>query len=115
MKKAPSGTTRGVFVVDKQGKVLAAEPGGPGNTVAVVRELVGGTGEAGAAAEAGDGAEESKVEKEIEEGKPVLNEAEQSTGVNGTAEQKDDAAEADVAADVADTAEKLGDTMPAAA
>ena len=27
MKKAPKGTTRGVFVVDKEGKVLAAEPG----------------------------------------------------------------------------------------
>lgn len=27
MKKAPKGTTRGVFVVDKEGKVLAAEAG----------------------------------------------------------------------------------------
>lgn len=27
MKKAPKGTTRGVFVVSKEGKVLAAEAG----------------------------------------------------------------------------------------
>jgi peroxiredoxin Q/BCP len=30
-----------VFVVDKEGKVLAAEPGGPAATVEVVRKLVG--------------------------------------------------------------------------
>ena len=41
MKKAPKGTTRGVFVVDKQGKVLASEPGSPTATVEVVRKLVG--------------------------------------------------------------------------
>ncbi|CAN9295889.1 unnamed protein product [Alternaria sp. RS040] len=40
-KKPPKSTTRGVFVVDKKGKVLAAEPGGPAATVDVVRELVG--------------------------------------------------------------------------
>jgi len=39
-KKAPKGTTRGVFVVDKEGKVLAAEPGGPAATVEVVKKLV---------------------------------------------------------------------------
>ncbi|KAF1839125.1 AhpC-TSA-domain-containing protein, partial [Decorospora gaudefroyi] len=41
LKKSPKGTTRGVFVVDKEGKVLAAEPGGPAATVEVVRKLVG--------------------------------------------------------------------------
>ncbi|CAE7193493.1 hypothetical protein CFE70_007206 [Pyrenophora teres f. teres 0-1] len=40
-KKAPKGTTRGVFVVNKEGKVLAAEPGGPAATVEVVKKLVG--------------------------------------------------------------------------
>jgi peroxiredoxin Q/BCP len=45
LKKAPKGTTRGVFVVDKSGKVLAAEPGGPAATVDVVRKLVGGNAE----------------------------------------------------------------------
>jgi peroxiredoxin Q/BCP len=32
-------------VVDKSGKVLAAEPGGPAATVEVVRKLVGGNAE----------------------------------------------------------------------
>ena len=40
MKKAPKGTTRGVFVVDKSGKVLAAEPGGPAPTVEAVKAVV---------------------------------------------------------------------------
>lgn len=40
LKKEPKGTTRGVFVVDKSGKVLAAEAGSPDGTVAVVRKLV---------------------------------------------------------------------------
>lgn len=40
LKKAPKGTTRGVFVVDKAGKVLAAEPGSPDGTVAVVKRIV---------------------------------------------------------------------------
>jgi peroxiredoxin Q/BCP len=44
LKKLPSGTTRGVFVVDKSGKVLAAEPGGPAHTVEVVKKLVAGGG-----------------------------------------------------------------------
>ena len=40
MKKAPKGTTRGVFVISKSGKVLADEAGGPAATVAVVKTLV---------------------------------------------------------------------------
>lgn len=44
LKKAPKGTTRGVFVVDKSGKVLAAEPGGPAPTVEVVKKLVAAAG-----------------------------------------------------------------------
>lgn len=39
LKKAPSGTTRGVFVVDKSGKVLATAPGSPAGTVEVVSIL----------------------------------------------------------------------------
>lgn len=46
LKKAPKGTTRGVFVVDKAGKVLASEPGGPDATVNVVKKLVSGGGDA---------------------------------------------------------------------
>ena len=51
-KKAPKGTTRGVFVVDKTGKVLAVEPGSPDGTVAVVKKLVEAGREPAAAAEA---------------------------------------------------------------
>jgi peroxiredoxin Q/BCP len=40
LKKAPKGTTRGVFIIDKSGKVLAAESGGPAATVEVVKRLV---------------------------------------------------------------------------
>lgn len=40
LRKTPSGTTRGVFVVDKAGKVLAAEAGSPDGTLAVVQKLV---------------------------------------------------------------------------
>jgi len=40
MQKAPKGTKRGVFVVDKAGKVLAAEGGGPQATVDVVKKVV---------------------------------------------------------------------------
>lgn len=40
LKKSPSGTVRGIFVVDKEGKVLAAEPGSPAGTVERVTELL---------------------------------------------------------------------------
>jgi thioredoxin-dependent peroxiredoxin len=79
LKKALSGTTRGVFVVDKSGKVLAAEPGSPAGTVEVVKKLVGG----GAAASA------SATEEPV----------------NGAT--KEDVARANTAAEVADTAEKI--------
>ncbi|KAH7125433.1 thioredoxin-like protein [Dendryphion nanum] len=42
--KGAKGTTRGVFVIDKSGKVLAAEAGSPDGTVEVVRKLVGSSG-----------------------------------------------------------------------
>ncbi|PTB40977.1 uncharacterized protein TrAFT101_006129 [Trichoderma asperellum] len=40
LKKQPKGTQRGVFVVNKEGKVLVAEPGGPAATVDRVKALV---------------------------------------------------------------------------
>lgn len=40
LKKIPSGTQRGVFVIDKEGKVLVAEPGGPEATLARVLKLI---------------------------------------------------------------------------
>ncbi|CAL5874153.1 uncharacterized protein PFLUO_LOCUS8441 [Penicillium psychrofluorescens] len=39
-KKAPKGTTRGVFAMDKKGKVLLREAGGPDATVDAVQKLV---------------------------------------------------------------------------
>ena len=45
-KKAPKGTTRGVFAVDKAGKVLLAEAGGPAATVDAVKQLVADGGAA---------------------------------------------------------------------
>ncbi|KAH8730101.1 thioredoxin-like protein [Phaeosphaeriaceae sp. PMI808] len=61
LKKEPNGTTRGVFVVDKSGKVLAAQPGGPAVTVDVVRELI--TENAGGASS--DDAEAAKTADEV--------------------------------------------------
>jgi peroxiredoxin Q/BCP len=40
LKKIPKGTTRGVFAVDKKGKVLLREAGGPDATVDAVQKLV---------------------------------------------------------------------------
>ncbi|KAK4174920.1 peroxiredoxin DOT5 [Triangularia setosa] len=59
LKKAPKGTTRGVFVVDKSSKVLAAQAGSPEGTVKVVREIVEGLGK-----EEGEENGEGKVEEE---------------------------------------------------
>jgi thioredoxin-dependent peroxiredoxin len=95
LKKAPSGTTRGVFVVDKSGKVLAAQAGSPTGTVDVVKKLVRG-GET-AAAPAVDTAPVVADEQKLE-----------ANGVNGTnGATTEDIAQADTAAEVADTAEKL--------
>jgi len=81
LKKAPASTTRGVFVIDKSGKVLAAEPGSPTGTLETAKKVTGGYGSAAAAQE------------------PVAN------GANGVT--KEDAAQAETAAQVADTAEKI--------
>ena len=111
LKKAPKGTTRGVFVVDKDGKILASEAGGPAATVDVVKKLVGAA--ATTSEDVGNAAEGSKVEKEIEEGKADAQEAELPAPSNGEAEQKEDEQKADVAADVADTAEKIDEGVSA--
>lgn len=105
MKKAPSSTIRGVFVVDKTGRVLATEPGGPAATVEVVEKLVGGSGISAPVAGEGIKAAEAEGPKVTEEPKVEAPSA-TSNGVNGT-EKNEDVAKADVAAEVADTAEKL--------
>ena len=47
-KPGDKKTKRGVFVVDKAGKVLLAQPGGPLPTVDAVQKLVDGMGGKGA-------------------------------------------------------------------
>ena len=110
MKKPPKSTTRGVFVVNKEGKVLAAEPGGPAATVEVVKKLLG---EAEVSEDIGNVAEGEKVEKEIEEKKMGVQETEQPPVENGQEASKEDEVKADVAAEVADTAEKLDEGVKA--
>ncbi|CAD0108646.1 unnamed protein product [Aureobasidium uvarum] len=65
LKKAPKGTTRGVFVVKKDGEVLAAEPGGPAATLEVVKGVVAKMGGSGV----GEKAEARAAEAEKEESK----------------------------------------------
>lgn len=79
-------TTRGVFVVTKEGKVLAAEPGGPAPTVEVVKQVV------------------EKMGGTDSNGEEKLSEAESRVDDEKTADGT-----AAVADEVADTAEKLGD------
>jgi len=66
LKKEGNKTTRGVFVVDKNGKVLAAEPGGPAPTVEAVKAVVakmGGDANADGLEKAEETAAEEKGEK----------------------------------------------------
>lgn len=91
LKKAPASTTRGVFVVDKSGKVLAAEPGSPAGTLETAKKVTGGLGSAAAA---------PVVDAQEPIAEPAVN------GANGTA-TKEDVTQAETAAQVADTAEKL--------
>ncbi|KAF7866757.1 hypothetical protein EAF04_005599 [Stromatinia cepivora] len=128
--KKGNSTTRGVFIIDKSGKVLAAQPGTPKGTLEVVEKLIGVPEEkeeekeveAEAAPEVIEGETEKETEKEVapekatEEAKPKEEEkkteesvAPETNGIKGTnsSASKEDIAKANVAADVADTAEKL--------
>ena len=67
LSKGGTGTTRGVFVIDKAGKVLAAEPGSPDGTVAVVKKLVGGEGAAPAQTTEEAQVEDAKLAKTASE------------------------------------------------
>ncbi|KAI2473264.1 AhpC-TSA-domain-containing protein [Annulohypoxylon bovei var. microspora] len=76
LKKAPKGTTRGVFAIDKAGKVLLAEPGGPAATVDAVKKLVA------------ESEEDAGVEDSVDE-KPAEKPAEEAKSTNGeTTEDK---------------------------
>ncbi|TPX06900.1 uncharacterized protein E0L32_002396 [Thyridium curvatum] len=65
LRKAPKGTQRGVFVVDKAGRVLAAEAGSPAGTVEVVKKLVAAAGAETEAEVAAAAAGEGKKEEEV--------------------------------------------------
>ncbi|KAG7289763.1 hypothetical protein NEMBOFW57_006139 [Staphylotrichum longicolle] len=103
LKKAPKGTTRGVFVVDKAGKVLAAQPGGPEGTVAVVKAVVEGLGSAGegeaAVEDKGVEAEEKKAEERGEEAEdvkkadPEVEEKEEEAKENGVEKKAEEVKE----------------------
>ncbi|KAF7911842.1 hypothetical protein EAE99_011024 [Botrytis elliptica] len=122
--KNAKGTTRGVFVIDKSGKVLAAQAGSPKGTLEVVEGLIGAKKQEAEKEEAVvEGEKEAEKEKENETAQETKEEvsstsAEKQTeeptipetnGTNGTntSASKEDVAKAEVAADVADTAEKL--------
>ncbi|RDL38071.1 AhpC-TSA-domain-containing protein [Venustampulla echinocandica] len=106
LKKAPAGTTRGVFVIDKSGKVLAAQPGSPTGTVDIVEKLV-----KSGSSTASEPSEDKEEKPETEAVAPAAN------GVGAHGPSKDDVAQAEVASQVADTAEKLdsNEETPAAA
>lgn len=120
--KNAKGTTRGVFVIDKSGKVLAAQAGSPKGTLEVVEGLIGvGKEEAEKKKEAaieGENGKENETTTEqakdkplpaSEEKQPEEPTAPETNGINGTdsSASKADVAKAEVAAEVADTAEKL--------
>ncbi|KAF7940970.1 uncharacterized protein EAE97_007155 [Botrytis byssoidea] len=122
--KNAKGTTRGVFVIDKSGKVLAAQAGSPKGTLEVVEGLIGVEKEEVEKEEAAiEGEKETEKENENETAEdakeevsptseekqpeePIIPETNGTNGINSSA-SKEDVAKAEVAADVADTAEKL--------
>ncbi|KAL8727394.1 MAG: hypothetical protein Q9166_006066 [cf. Caloplaca sp. 2 TL-2023] len=105
MKKAPKGIVRGVFVVSKAGKVEAVEPGGPAATVDIVRKLVLNAGVTSS----------ENIDNGIEAGKIQENAETEKAEAQVVSEGTTDGLQADIAAEVADTAEKLdGDESIAA-
>ena len=112
MKKSGSGTTRGVFVVDKQGKVLAAEAGGPAATVQAVKKLVVNEGESNVAVAPIE--EKAEVFKDAPPATTTTADAPvaSTSSANGELEKKQsiDHEKAEVAAEVAATAATLDRT-----
>jgi thioredoxin-dependent peroxiredoxin len=93
MKKAPKSTSRGVFVIDKTGKITAWEQGGPQRTVDVVMAVLPKDGQGSSAAGTAPATDEPKADG-----------ANEVVPQQGTAEQ---VKTADTAAEVADSAEKI--------
>ncbi|KAL8939934.1 MAG: hypothetical protein Q9216_003091 [Gyalolechia sp. 2 TL-2023] len=125
LKKTPKGTTRGVFAVDKTGKVEAAEPGvsyhrinrpnknndnnntnihtslqGPAATLEVVRKLV----QNGAVLSSENVAKVPSVERDTQD---VEAHNIERRGAAVLSKRDTDGVRAEVAAEVADTAQKL--------
>jgi len=88
LKKPPKSTQRGVFVVDKAGKVLIAEPGSPAGTVEVVTALVEG-GNVEGAAEAAAEAAATDAKEEAPNGEAKTDEEKKEETADG-AEKKDE-------------------------
>lgn len=82
LKKAPSGTTRGVFIIDKSGKVLASQAGSPAGTVEVAKKIIEGAAPAPAAPVSEPVPEPEKTEEKLEE-KTESEAAPAPNGVNG--------------------------------
>ncbi|KAJ2901715.1 hypothetical protein MKZ38_001525 [Zalerion maritima] len=77
LKKQPNGTQRGVFVVDKSGKVLAAQAGSPQGTVDVVKAIIDEAGDdkVEEPVENGDGEEKEEEEEEAKADEKAEDEA----------------------------------------
>ena len=93
LKKSPKGATRGVFVVNKDGKVLAAEPGSPAATAEVVKKLVGGDETNGIAADAA-GKESDEKNEDAKKAEVAAEVADEAAKLDGDAEGSEEAAKA---------------------
>lgn len=105
LKKTPKGTTRGVFVVDKGGKVLAAEPGGPDGTVSVVEKIVEQLKGDAPAAGADEGGKDEDGDAKMEDAKEDAKEEEKAEAAPAEEAKTDDAPAAE--------AEKKDEEKPA--
>ncbi|KAL2192069.1 AhpC-TSA-domain-containing protein, partial [Thermothelomyces heterothallicus CBS 203.75] len=95
LKKQPRGTTRAVFVVDKAGKVLALQPGGPEATVAVVKKLVEELPSGSASAPAEQKVEAEQVEEKKEEKEDKKKKEEKEEEGAGAENKSEDAPKAE--------------------
>jgi thioredoxin-dependent peroxiredoxin len=100
LKKSPKGTSRGVIVIDKTGKVIAWEQAGPQRTVDVVMGVLPKADPTSSTAEA---APEAMAENGVTGGQASVN-GQAAAEEQGTQEQVQTA---NTAAEVADSAEKI--------
>jgi len=105
--KKDKSATRGVFVISKEGKILAKEAAGPEASMNIVRDLVAeqNPGNGGASIE---DVEKANVADDVADTAEKID-GKVANGDKSEAEKNEDEEHAAVAADVADTAETLGD------